>query len=321
MPTSLRFLIVPTFLAAACAQTPSLPANKPGVVITWFGPGALQFPGKPWTLQSVHLYDKGQRPVVMFSNETTKVDASLIVFENLSGQPTGEGCRGDVIDPLVKGNAKTLSGRADSQFKAADGKSYPVTSYALAMTPKVKQENVFIFAGDEKTCVEEHVSLVGGTPDDPGVLAALAEFHPMLGYSPQFIDYLHLATLLFHDSPGLAAPYYKEALDRADQLPWRRVVTDQLVMSLGMSGDLKDSRAVAEMAISKDPDYPLNYYNLACADAEEGNATQARVHLDQAFARKANVIPGEHLPDPSKDDSILKLKKNKEFWTFVQTLQ
>ena len=26
------------------------------------------------------------------------------------------------------------------------------------------------------------------------------------------------------------------------------------------------------------------------------------------------------MPDPTQDDSIQKLKKNKEFWTFVQTL-
>ena len=91
-------------------------------------------------------------------------------------------------------------------------------------------------------------------------------------------------------------------------------------MSYGISGDIKRSRAVNEAAISSDPDYPLYYYDLACADAEEGKADAARVHLQQAFDRKANTLPGEHLPDPATDDSILKLKKNKEFWAFVQTL-
>ncbi len=91
-------------------------------------------------------------------------------------------------------------------------------------------------------------------------------------------------------------------------------------MSLGMSGDLKDSRAVAEHAIAADPEYPLNYYNLACADAEQGNATDARVHLQQAFDHRANVLKGESMPDPTKDDSILKLKKDKTFWAFVLTL-
>jgi hypothetical protein len=86
-----------------------------------------------------------------------------------------------------------------------------------------------------------------------------------------------------------------------------------------MSGDLKNSRAVAEIAIKNDPDYPINYYNLACADAEEGNTNAARVHLQQAFDRRAN-LKGESMPDPTKDNSILKLKKDQEFWKFVLSL-
>jgi tetratricopeptide (TPR) repeat protein len=100
----------------------------------------------------------------------------------------------------------------------------------------------------------------------------------------------------------------------------RRVTTDQLVMSLGMSGDTQKSRAVAEKAIAADPDYPINYYNLACADAEQGNPTEAKMHLKQAFDRRANVLKGESMPDPTKDDSILKLKNDKEFWAFVLVL-
>jgi hypothetical protein len=87
-----------------------------------------------------------------------------------------------------------------------------------------------------------------------------------------------------------------------------------------MSGDLKQSRAVNQAAIVKDPSYPLYYFNLACADAESGDAAGARAHLQQAFDRRANTIKGESLPDPAADDSIQKLKSNKEFWDFVQGL-
>jgi hypothetical protein len=44
------------------------------------------------------------------------------------------------------------------------------------------------------------------------------------------------------------------------------------------------------------------------------------VHLEQAYARSANTLPGEKLPDPATDDSIQKLKGNHDFWAFVQTL-
>ena len=67
--------------------------------------------------------------------------------------------------------------------------------------------------------------------------------------------------------------------------------------------------------------YPLNYYQLACADAEEGKTADAKVHLREAFDRKQNVLPGESMPDPSKDDSIRKLKHHADFWAFVMTLK
>jgi hypothetical protein len=33
------------------------------------------------------------------------------------------------------------------------------------------------------------------------------------------------------------------------------------------------------------------------------------------------MIPGETLPDPTKDDSFLPHKSDKEFWKFLQSLQ
>ena len=90
---------------------------------------------------------------------------------------------------------------------------------------------------------------------------------------------------------------------------------------MGISGDVDGARRVFQDAIKTDPDYPLYYYNLACADAEQGKAKDAKVHLQQAFDRKANILPGEHMPDPTTDDSIAKLKKDKEFWAFVETLK
>ena len=73
----------------------------------------------------------------------------------------------------------------------------------------------------------------------------------------------------------------------------RCVASDQAGMACGISGDTKKARALYEAAIAKDPDYPLYYYNLVCADAQENRLADARTHLQRAFERKANVIPGE----------------------------
>jgi tetratricopeptide (TPR) repeat protein len=91
-------------------------------------------------------------------------------------------------------------------------------------------------------------------------------------------------------------------------------------MAYGISGDTSKARSIFESAIARDPDYPMYYYNLACADAQEKKLGDARIHLQQAFARKTNMIPGETLPDPSKDDSFLPYQNEKDFWQFVESL-
>jgi len=142
---------------------------------------------------------------------------------------------------------------------------------------------------------------------------------------PDFFAKFRYATVLFdHKQFAAAAPIFEDALsDTAglpDELNWRRVVTDQASMAYGISGDLKRSAQINQHAITLDPDYPLYYYNLACADAEAGNADAAKEHLQKAFERKKNTLPGEKLPNPSEDDSFLKLKENKSFWDFAKKL-
>jgi tetratricopeptide (TPR) repeat protein len=121
-----------------------------------------------------------------------------------------------------------------------------------------------------------------------------------------------------------AAKAYASALKLVDSsddpVKWRRVTTDQLSMSLGMSGDLQGSRAVNQAAIERDPTYPLYYYDLACADAESGDPAAARFHLQQAFDRRANTLKGETFPDPTNVDSLKKLKGDKDFWNLAESI-
>jgi hypothetical protein len=172
------------------------------------------------------------------------------------------------------------------------------------------------------------------TADDAVVQKIFASYRFDKDYSPQFDSVLLYAQTLYKDRMyKAAAPIFEVALAKLKENPdmaarmmkdtktARRVVTDEAGMAYGMSGDITKARSLFERAILEDPDYPLNYYNLACADAEEKNLAGARTHLQQAFARKANVISGEAMPDPTKDDSFLPYRDNKEFWAFLQSLQ
>jgi hypothetical protein len=326
---SVRFILASAALCTIAANSAlSQNQRKPLTLVTWFGPGSITVPNDPdWKTELLTAYDNGKRPVVQLSNSRTLISVSYILFENLSGQPNAHGCRNDAINPILQNEGSAISQRQDGESKDSAGNPIATTSYMTAIgSTKAKQHSLFAFAGDAKICAEIHASTIAGTPDeDSNLKAVINGFTPNLTYQPNAMDYFVIASLLFKHSPELAAPYYKSSLDHLpigpETLTPRRVITDQLVMSLGMSGDLKGSRAIAEHAIESDPDYPLNYYNLACADAEKVDANNARVHLQQAFDRKANTIPGEHLPDPTQDDSFIKLKKNKDFWVFVQTLR
>jgi hypothetical protein len=68
------------------------------------------------------------------------------------------------------------------------------------------------------------------------------------------------------------------------------------------------------------PDYPLNYYNLACAYAEEGNKAGVLRNLQLAFDRKANILKGEQMPDPRADSSFQKYIHDADFVALMKKL-
>ncbi len=148
-------------------------------------------------------------------------------------------------------------------------------------------------------------------------------------YTPRFSDVVWYAQVLFlHRDYRAAAPVFEKGLTMVPSggAPFpsaaiaRRVMRDQAGMSYGISGDLAKARSIFQKGIADDPSYPLNYYNLACADAGENKLSSARLRLQQAFDRKANINPGESMPVPTQDDSFLPYKSNREFWTFLQGL-
>ncbi len=120
------------------------------------------------------------------------------------------------------------------------------------------------------------------------------------------------------------APYEKaldsERTGRRLSLEQRRILVDQLAIAYGMSGNLKKAHALLEDAIRKDPDYPLNYYNLACAFAEEGNKGAMLTNLSLAFQRKGNALRGEQMPDPRTDSSFKKYVQDEDFVKLMKKL-
>jgi tetratricopeptide (TPR) repeat protein len=166
--------------------------------------------------------------------------------------------------------------------------------------------------------------------DDANLRKAFQSFRLDTAYAPQFADIFEYAQVLFqHKEYRSAAPLFEKALGviPSDGAPFPsakialRTTRDQAGMAYGISGDITKSRGIFAKGIAEDPDYPLYYYNLACADAEEKKLSDARTHLKQAFDRKAHLNPGEKLPVPTEDGSFLPFKSDRDFWAFLQSLR
>lgn len=99
-----------------------------------------------------------------------------------------------------------------------------------------------------------------------------------------------------------------------------RILNDQLAMAYGISGNLKSARALLEEGIRQDPEYPLNYYNLACAFAEDGDKNKMLENLSLAFQRKSNTVKGEKMPDPRADSSFQKYVHDGDFMKLMNNL-
>ncbi|MCK7476593.1 MAG: hypothetical protein M0C28_02800 [Candidatus Moduliflexus flocculans] len=110
------------------------------------------------------------------------------------------------------------------------------------------------------------------------------------------------ATILERTGPG-------SSLNRDS---WRFLV-NQLGMSYGLNSEPVKTRDLLLWAIPNDPEYPLFHYILACAYAEMDDPDSALERLRLAYRYIANLRPGEIFPDPRKDPSFRKLRKDARF--------
>jgi hypothetical protein len=234
-------------------------------------------------------------------------------------------CRDDVL-ALEKKSNPTLKIASTSEI---DSKNRPLVTVVSYMSNDRSGKTWYVargFVASGDICGDmEFYSNTLVNADDPTLKQIFETYQLDSEYVPQFKDVFLYGEILYkHEMYKAAAPIFEQALsmlpDDNSQETMRRVTIDQAGMAYGISGDFAKARAIFNAAIAKDPEYPMYYYNLACADAEQNDLVQARVHLQQAFDRKQNVLLGEALPNPAKDDSFLPHRTNKEFWRFVESL-
>jgi predicted Zn-dependent protease len=137
---------------------------------------------------------------------------------------------------------------------------------------------------------------------------------------------MYLGQTLFREEKFSEAigPYEKvRTLEKAGTkltLTQRRILGDQLAMAYGISGRTSDSKALLRELVRADPEYPLNFYNLACVAADENDKAGVLKNLSLAFQHKDQVLPGEQMPDPASDPSFRKYAEDADFKALLSRL-
>ena len=197
----------------------------------------------------------------------------------------------------------------------------------------IRQRTIHAYLGGSDLCAEVHLSKEQFVPDDEKL------FDDVLGTVQLWLDQSAgevpdqkeqlLAEgsnfYLRHDY-GAAAKRYQKALDLERQSRTLnktvfRVLVDNLGMSYGLTGKLSNARATFEYGITQEPEYPMFYYLLACTYGEMGEMDKSVDQLRLAYKYKANIIPGESLPDPLNDDSFRKFAGDDKFVRAVRDMQ
>jgi tetratricopeptide (TPR) repeat protein len=319
------------------------------------GQGASQnsiwLPARPWALEmqapgfsiQTNVIQSDGRRYFLAENATSKMVAS-VYLEAMSNAPAAGECQRSLHDKEARFSPISTQGLKDVVYSQKDGMD--VLEYLLpdAKGAAVQQHNVFACLIKDNVFVDIHLSkALYKSADKPSFDELLASF--------RFVDKAPAPATVAASAPiANGAPAgnsmqlfrkgsfyfisqqykesispYQQALDLEKANPslekklWY-VLVDNLAVAYGITGDLAHSQQVIEYGISKDPNYPMFYYNLACVAGEKGDASAAEANLKLAYDRRANVLPGESLADARSDDSFQKLMQRPDFRAFVNKL-
>ena len=250
--------------------------------------------------------------------------AFSIYLEKVRGAANSAGCRDSLSQKADR--AKAMA----EDIQQSESGSMELLQYMIVefKGAKVHQKNVFGCLFRDDVYVDAHASKTLYKPEDEPRLMALLQSVQIVesaGLSLQDEDMKAGSQYFFEGNYPKAIQHYEKVFQREKANPqlnkttWR-VLVDNLGMAYGISGDLKHAKETFDYGVSKDPTYPLFYYNLACAYAEMGDLKTTTDYLTQAFKYRDNTIPGEHMPDPRDDSSFQRFMKDKEFKAFLDAL-
>jgi tetratricopeptide (TPR) repeat protein len=332
MKTPISILVCLIFLSNGAARAQEAPAAAKFDV--WL-------PGKPWALElevagftakSNEIKPDGRR---YFLAENTKTRVVVSVFLEAPKAPAQPGeCKRNLEEKARRNSSLASDGLKGVAYRESGEMQILEFTLPEVDGQPVNQRNLFGCLLKDDVFVDLHISKVFGRAADQPLFESLLQsvrFVPkessaepvVTGNSMQLFQE-GSRYFLAHQYREAVAPYQKafeieKSTPTLEKNLWRALL-DNLSIAYGITGDLTSSREVLMYGVSKDPDYPLFYYNLACVAAEKGDLPDTENYMKLAFERRGNVIPGETFPDARVDDSFQKLLLQKEFRQFLHSL-
>ncbi len=294
----------------------------------------VTYPGKSWSLaidlpgfrQSESDSPQGNPGRIYYfgANDATGIAVSVIMEQGRKNS-TNLDCRGYYWSGLQNAPIKR------SNFRTWEEGTMAYLEY-LAELPgtSIRQKNLFAFVVKENIYIQIHLSKVNFQPPDNdrfqkimrsvGITSS-EEMAPVRDEdlatgSKYFLQRDYKNAIVFYEK-AFRADSVAPRLDKAS----RRVLTDNLGMSYGITGNPLKARSFFESALRSDSTYPMYYYNIACAYGELNNRDQAMKYLQLAFRYKWDMIPGETIPDPSLDASFQKYMSDEVFLKCLESLK
>ena len=312
---------------------------------------SIWLPAQPWALElqspgfsvQKNVIQPDGRRYFLAENKATSMIAS-VYLEPMSGAPAAGECTRSLHEKEQRFSTLATNGLQDVIYSEKGGMSLLEYLIPEVKGAPVKQHNVFACLIKNNVFIDIHISKALYTPaDKPAFDAVLTSFR-LVDKAPSPATVSMTATgssangaqtsmqlfrkgsfyFMSQQFKESIAPY-QQALDIEKVTPslekklWY-VLVDNLAMAYGITGDFMNSQRVIEYGISKDPSYPVFYYNLACIAGEKGDMARAETNLKLAYDRRANVLPGEALADARTDDSFQKLMQRKDFRDFANKL-
>jgi tetratricopeptide (TPR) repeat protein len=303
---------------------------------------SISFSGKPWSLivdypgfvvETKERKADG-RQYLLATNHEIDVTISITLEQAPDADPRG-------CPPYLHQRADSLAPFDPSEIKFSQIGKLSVLEYFIAKENgiPIRQQSVVACSAKDGVYADIHLSktsfqlseqhfftdILNAThfsdeaPGESGSEGARpnpgSSYDLFLKGSRYFVDQNFSASI----PPYQAAFDLEEKKTELSKTNWR-VLVDNLAMAYGITGDLAGSERIYNLGITKDPEFPNFYYGLACVYAGRDNMDKTKEYLRKAFQYRANVIAGESMPDPAKDDSFEKYMTNPEFQEFVKSL-